>query len=136
MLVTMLDACAYVGSGHVLKIQKLLHMCSERHSDSVSTPSKAPEKSDSGSSSSTSTTSSSTSTSPTSEKPKETKDKDKDKAKEKELEKEKEKMEKERDLFSKQAIAVLGIALMSMGEDISCDMVFRHFGNLVSFLSK
>ena len=35
-------------------------------------------------------------------------------------------------LFSVIAVAVLGIALIAMGEDIGTDMSFRTFGHLVS----
>ncbi len=32
------------------------------------------------------------------------------------------------------AVAVLGIALIAMGEDIGADMTYRSFGHLVSIL--
>ena len=35
-------------------------------------------------------------------------------------------------LLSSTAVAVLGIALIAMGEDIGTDMSFRTFGHLVS----
>lgn len=43
------------------------------------------------------------------------------------------------DLSSQQAVAVLGISLIAMGEDIGSEMAFRTFGHLVSihiFISK
>ena len=31
MATTMVEVCAYAGTGHVLKIQKLLHICSDHY---------------------------------------------------------------------------------------------------------
>jgi len=31
MAITMVEVCAYAGTGNVLKIQELLHICSEHH---------------------------------------------------------------------------------------------------------
>nr|NVI77475.1 regulatory particle non-ATPase 1 [Cucujiformia] len=93
MATTMVDICAYAGTGNVLKVQHLLHICSEHY--------EPPEKEES------------------------TNKKDKDKNKEKE--------DKEKDLSSKQAIAVLGIALISMGEDIGSEMSYRTFGHLLRY---
>nr|MBE5726997.1 regulatory particle non-ATPase 1 [Cucujiformia] len=93
MAMTMVDICAYAGTGNVLKVQQLLHICSE-HYDS-------PEKDDASNK------------------------KDKDKNKEKE--------DKDKDLSSRQAIAVLGIALISMGEEIGSDMAYRTFGHLLRY---
>ncbi|KAF7287448.1 regulatory particle non-ATPase 1 [Rhynchophorus ferrugineus] len=94
MATTMVDICAYAGTGNVLKVQHLLHICSEHYEPSE-----------------------------TSEKDK--KDKDKDKKEKNE--------DKEKDLSARQAIAVLGIALISMGEDIGSDMAFRTFGHLLRY---
>ena len=38
-----------------------------------------------------------------------------------------------KDLSSQQAVAVLGLALVAMGEDIGSEMLFRHFGHLLRF---
>nr|NVI77543.1 regulatory particle non-ATPase 1 [Cucujiformia] len=88
MAVTMVDICAYAGTGNVLKVQHLLHICSEHYES---------EKED-----------------------KNNKDK-------------KDKDDKEKDLSGRQAIAVLGIALISMGEDIGSEMAFRTFGHLLRY---
>ncbi|CAD7006151.1 26S proteasome non-ATPase regulatory subunit 2 [Ceratitis capitata] len=98
MATTMVDICAYAGTGNVLKIQQLLHICSDHY-----------ESSSNGAD----------------EKGKKDKNKEKDKA-------EKEK-ENEKDLSATQAIAVLGIALIAMGEDIGAEMAFRSFGNLLRY---
>ena len=36
-----------------------------------------------------------------------------------------------KDLSSQQAVAVIGLALVAMGEDIGSEMLFRHFGHLL-----
>lgn len=100
MATTMVDICAYAGTGNVLKIQHLLHICSDHYETSSS------DKSDSDSKKSDAA-------------------KEKDKEKEKEL--------KEKDLSSTQAVAVLGIALIAMGEEIGSEMAFRSFGNLLRY---
>lgn len=103
MATTMVEICAYAGTGNVLKVQQLLHICSE-HYESTS------EKSD------------------------DSKDKkDKDKEKDKEAAAQKEKEDREKDLSSTQAIAVIGIALIAMGEEIGAEMAFRSFGNLLRY---
>ena len=39
-----------------------------------------------------------------------------------------------KDLSTQQAVAVLGLALVAMGEDIGSEMLFRHFGHLLRYL--
>jgi 26S proteasome regulatory subunit N1 len=95
---TMVEICAYAGTGNVLKIQHLLHICSE-HYESFN-----PESSGGSSS-----------------------DKNKDQ------QAQKDKDEKEKDLSQCQAVAVLGIALIALGEDIGAEMAFRSFGNLLRY---
>nr|NVI77546.1 regulatory particle non-ATPase 1 [Cucujiformia] len=97
MAVTMVDICAYAGTGNVLKVQHLLHICSEHY--------ESPDKEDNRSG-----------------QDKNAKDKSS-----------KEKEDKEKDLSCRQAIAVLGIALISMGEDIGSEMAFRTFGHLLRY---
>jgi len=46
----------------------------------------------------------------------------------------KDEKKEDKDLSSRQAIAVLGIALIAMGEEIGSEMAFRTFGHLVSAL--
>ncbi|XP_001604992.1 26S proteasome non-ATPase regulatory subunit 2 [Nasonia vitripennis] len=95
MSTTLVEVCAYAGTGNVLKIQHLLHICSEHYE-------------------------------PTNEKEEKSSSKDKDKKEEK-------KEEKEKDLSSRQAIAVLGIALIAMGEEIGAEMAYRTFGHLLRY---
>uniref|UniRef100_A0A672ZT49 26S proteasome non-ATPase regulatory subunit 2 n=1 Tax=Sphaeramia orbicularis TaxID=375764 RepID=A0A672ZT49_9TELE len=81
---TLVDICAYAGSGNVLKVQQLLHICSEHY---------------------------------------EAKDKDKDEDKDKKDKKDKDKKETPADMGSHQGVAVLGIALIAMGEEIGSEML-------------
>lgn len=103
MATTMVEICAYAGTGNVLKVQQLLHICSEHYENTN-------EKSDESS-----------------------KDKSKDKEKDKEAVAQKEKEDREKDLSSTQGIAVIGIALIAMGEEIGAEMAFRSFGNLLRY---
>ncbi|KAM6492451.1 Armadillo-type fold [Amanita muscaria] len=83
------EACAFAGTGNVLKVQAMLHHCDE-HID----------------------------TSP--------------KEKEKEKQDNKEESEQKRDdLF--QAFAVIGIALIAMGEEIGAEMCLRQFNHLMHY---
>ncbi|KRT80458.1 hypothetical protein AMK59_7583 [Oryctes borbonicus] len=95
MAVTMVEICAYAGTGNVLKVQQLLHICSEHYESSDREESRSEKSS-------------------------------KDKSS-------KEKEEKEKDLSGRQAVAVLGIALIAMGEDIGSEMAFRTFGHLLRY---
>ncbi|KAL7991043.1 hypothetical protein Chor_014473 [Crotalus horridus] len=89
---TLVDICAYAGSGNVLKVQQLLHICSE-HFDS----------------------------------------KEKEEEKEKKEKKDKEKKESSADMGAHQGVAVLGIALIAMGEEIGAEMALRTFGHLLRY---
>merc|ERR1712200_245130 len=93
---TLVEICAYAGTGNVLKIQQLLHICSEHYEAE-----KEPEK----------------------------KDKKKDEKKEEEASKE----ETPVDLSGQQAIAVLGLGLIAMGEDIGCEMMYRTLGHFMRY---
>lgn len=95
MSTTLVEVCAYAGTGNVLKIQQLLHICSEHYE-------------------------------PSNEKEDKSERKDKDKKEEK-------KEDKAKDLSSRQAIAVLGIALIAMGEEIGAEMAYRTFGHLLRY---
>ncbi|XP_063243061.1 26S proteasome non-ATPase regulatory subunit 2 [Bacillus rossius redtenbacheri] len=110
---TLVDVCAYAGTGDVLKIQQLLHICSEHYETSEKEDKKEDRKE---------------------KKDKEDKKEDKkdDKKDDKKEEKKDDKKE-EKDLSSKQAVAVLGIALIAMGEEIGSEMAFRTFGHLLRY---
>ena len=104
MASTMVDICAYAGTGNVLKIQSLLHICSEHFE-----PEKDKESNDK----------------------KDKKGKSDDK-KSGEADK-KADSQSPPDLSSQQAVAVIGLALIAMGEDIGMEMLFRHFGHLLRY---
>uniref|UniRef100_A0A672IK07 26S proteasome non-ATPase regulatory subunit 2 n=1 Tax=Salarias fasciatus TaxID=181472 RepID=A0A672IK07_SALFA len=91
---TLVDICAYAGSGNVLKVQQLLHICSEHY---------------------------------------EAKEKEKEEDKDKKDKKDKDKKETPADMGSHQGVAVLGIALIAMGEEIGSEMALRTFGHLLRY---
>merc|ERR1719209_2204947 len=101
--VTLVEVCAYAGTGNVLKIQQLLHICSEHYEQ---------DKGDT-----------------------EKKDKKKDDKKDGEKKDEEEKKEEEGplDLSGQQAVAVLGLGLISMGEDIGSEMLIRTLSHLMRY---
>ena len=87
----------------MLKIQNLLHICSEHYEQPTEEEKKEKEKKKK------------------EEEKKEAEKKDGDK----EGEKKKEEEEKEVDLSLQQMVAVLGLGLIAMGEDIGSEMLFR-----------
>merc|ERR1719462_906379 len=100
--VTLVEVCAYAGTGNVLKIQQLLHICSEHYEQ---------DKGDT-----------------------EKKDKKKDDKKDGEK-KDGDKKEEDGplDLSGQQAVAVLGLGLISMGEDIGSEMLTRTLSHLMRY---
>merc|ERR1712105_256690 len=94
--VTLVEVCAYAGTGNVLKIQQLLHICSEHYEHDKGETEKKDKKKDD-------------------KKDGEKKDGDKKAEEEK-------KEEGPLDLSGQQAVAVLGLGLISMGEDIGSEM--------------
>ncbi|XP_055593587.1 26S proteasome non-ATPase regulatory subunit 2 [Uranotaenia lowii] len=97
MATTMVEICAYAGTGNVLKIQQLLHLCSEHYEPASSETESSASKKDAAATA------------------------------------QKEKEDKEKDLSTCQSVAVLGIALIAMGEEIGSEMAFRSFGNLLRY---
>merc|ERR1719322_1664984 len=96
LAVTLVEICAYAGTGNVLKIQQLLHICSEHYEQDKETP----------------------------------KEKKKDDKKE---DKEEKKEDGPLDLSGQQAIAVLGLGLIAMGEDIGSEMLTRTLSHLIRY---
>lgn len=86
----LVDMCAYAGTGNVLKVQQLLHLCDEHYNSAQ---------------------------------------KEEEKEEKKEGEEKEEKPAKD-DTF--QGLAVIGIALVAMGEEIGAEMTIRQFNHLVS----
>ncbi len=102
MAVTLVDVCAYAGTGNVLKIQALLHKCSEHYE-------------------------------PQSDKDDKNKSNNKKDAEKKDGEKKDDKDDSSPDLSLQQAVSVIGLALIAMGEDIGSEMMFRTFGHLLRY---
>uniref|UniRef100_A0A1Q3FXM4 26S proteasome non-ATPase regulatory subunit 2 n=1 Tax=Culex tarsalis TaxID=7177 RepID=A0A1Q3FXM4_CULTA len=100
MATTMVEICAYAGTGNVLKIQQLLHLCSEHYEPATTESESSSSKKDAAAAAAAA---------------------------------QKEKEDKEKDLSGCQSVAVLGIALIAMGEEIGSEMAFRSFGNLLRY---
>ncbi|OCF58861.1 26S proteasome regulatory subunit N1 [Kwoniella mangroviensis CBS 10435] len=103
---TIVDVCAYAGTGNVLKVQQMLHLCAEHAdkskketSDSDAAPVAAEGEAGGDS---------------------EGEDKDKE---------EKDKV----DSLKYQAFATIGIALIAMGEDVGAEMALRQFQHLMTY---
>lgn len=149
----MCDVCAYACSGNVLKIQKLLHILSEKYEEKVDKVDKAKasmaEKSKSkdhhhhrkdtrrGGNSATSSarrsrrhgsgssSKTATETTPaTAEEPMQVDEQPEAAANE-------DSSPEGFDYHAHQGLAVLGIAIIAMGEEVGLDMAFRMFGHLV-----
>lgn len=112
MACTLVEICAYAGTGNVLKVQQLLHICSEHYDTKDQDNNEKKEDKN---------------------KKKEDKDKKSDKTDKGEKAESKEKEKETLDLSSQQAVAVLGIALVAMGEDIGADMTYRAYGHLLRY---
>ena len=112
MAKTIVEICAYTATGNVLKVQSLLHICSntKENEDAISTPS-----GNTNSSTSSSNTSSSSGSSGSSSK------------------KNSKNYDSSSEFNIQQAIATLGIGLIGMADDISCDMAFRTFGHMLRY---
>jgi 26S proteasome regulatory subunit N1 len=108
----MVEMCAFAGTGNVLKVQEMLHYCDEH----VVEEAEEEKKEEDGGA-----------TAPAASATSQTEAQDGEK-------KEEEKKEKKDDSF--QAFALLGIALVAMGEDIGSQMSLRQFNHLVSLLYK
>ncbi|KAK0406710.1 hypothetical protein QR680_018750 [Steinernema hermaphroditum] len=94
MISTLVDVCAYAGTGNVLKIQSLLHLCAEHYEPKEETKKKK---------------SSGAQAAPSPPVP------------------------QPNDHSMKQAVAVLGIGLIAMGEEIGNQMCQRAFGHLARY---
>lgn len=112
---TLVDICAYVATGNVLKIQQLLHICSENidatkeaakesQTNGTTRDGASAEATTNGSAGASSSTSTSVSSKTT-----------------------------QAEIGVRQAIATIGIGLIALAEDISCEMAFRTFGHLLRY---
>ncbi|VVC86660.1 26S proteasome non-ATPase regulatory subunit 2 [Leptidea sinapis] len=126
---TTLSMCAYAGTGDVLVVQQMLHICS-KHYDTDNEQSSAEDtafkKQDKKESKETTPSSSSASSSKDDKgKSKTSKDKQNKDTKEKEKER-----EANKELSSVQAVATLGVAVIAFAEETGAEMCTRIFGQL------
>jgi 26S proteasome regulatory subunit N1 len=112
----MLEICAYAGTGNVLKIQALLHLCSEYFSDDKGTTSdtKTDNETESGSGAAGS-------------------EGKKGNASDDQESKRSSDPGSVSEPGAHQALAVLGIALIAMGEEIGAEMSLRTFNHLLRY---
>ncbi|KIY48432.1 26S proteasome regulatory complex, non-ATPase subcomplex, Rpn1 subunit [Fistulina hepatica ATCC 64428] len=101
------EACAYAGTGNVLKVQTMLHYCDEHINKDSSSGKEGSSETKEGAASDSGSGNGSTDTS-----------------------KEGDKKPKD-DLF--QAFAVMGVALIAMGEEIGAEMSLRQFNHLMTY---
>lgn len=144
----LVETCSYAGTGNVLKVQKMLHICSERlvkpekeeTADSAEAETEeeevtpeaegeapaAPATPAAAASSSAprvpgaATTAAPTAAAAAAAEPAETAEETEAKAKAKDVG------------LKFQSVAVIGIALIAMGEEVGSEMALRHFQHLVS----
>ncbi|XP_047990980.1 26S proteasome non-ATPase regulatory subunit 2 [Leguminivora glycinivorella] len=125
---TTLSMCAYAGTGDVLVVQQMLHICSKHYdtdneqSSAEDTAFKKTDKKEAKESSGSSSSSSGAGSSK--------EDKNKSKSKDgKSKEKDKEK-EANKELAAVQAVATLGVAVIALAEETGAEMCTRIFGQL------
>lgn len=117
MTATLVDVCAYAGTGNVLKVQEMLHICSEHYEPAPkeSTPSaKGTAKGATGAGNAAAGAAGAEGG-----------------AKQAAESSAAASADVKVDHSSMQSVAVLGIALITMGEDVGSQMVLRTFGHLV-----
>jgi len=115
MASTMVEVCAFAGTGNVLRVQRLLHICSEHHEpqekeDRKESKETAAKKDESAAAAGGAASGSATGTSAVAAS-----------------------SGAQADLSSQQAVAVIGLALIGMGEDIGAEMAFRTLGHLLRY---
>ena len=102
----MVEVCAFAGTGNVLRVQRLLHICSEHYDAPEKEERKEKEstkKEEAGAASAAAGAAASASSA------------------------------QHADLSSQQAVSVIGLALIAMGEDIGAEMALRAFGHLLRY---
>ena len=122
---TLVDVCAYAGTGNVLKIQELLHICSEHHE-----PEKEKDKAAGSAASPPSNAAAAKSAKGSSPGAASAKDGESSTNSKSEAAKS---PTAAGDLSIQQAVATLGIGLIAMGEDIGSGMSARVMGMLMRY---
>jgi len=100
----MVEVCAFAGTGNVLRVQRLLHVCSE-HYDAPEKDERQKDKTDAGAKKNEADASAAAAAAAATA----------------------------ADLSSQQAVSVIGLALIAMGEDIGAEMALRAFGHLLRY---
>ena len=117
MASTMVEVCAFAGTGNVLRVQRLLHICSEHHEPQEKEDRKeskeSTKKEDATATAGAATSAAGSSAAPAAAAAAAT--------------------GVQADLSSQQAVAVIGLALIGMGEDIGAEMAFRTLGHLLRY---
>lgn len=143
-LKVLVNICAFAGTGNVLQIQSLLQMCTAKPKDQSAEEKKLEESEEDqlkkeqpqdteDANESTIPVAESTNGDVEMEAAEDSESKKSEVKKEdtKDEEEEEEPEEEEEELY--QGFAVLGLALIAMGEDIGQDMSFRHFSHLMHY---
>lgn len=129
---TLVDVCAYAATGNVLKIQQLLHICSEKKGSEVAESEPVPTSGTSTSATSASGTVGGSSSGPSTGGA--TSAKGSSPSSSQEAGKEGVSKEAPKTVNSlQQSVATIGIALIAMAEDIGSEMAFRSFGHLLRY---
>jgi 26S proteasome regulatory subunit N1 len=114
----LVDMCSYAGTGNVLKIQQMLHDCTEHLGVDAKDADDEADETDAAAADAAAGAGEGAkeAAAPTAEGSSDDKEKEK---------------EKPNDLF--QAFAVIGIAIVAMGEDVGAEMVLRHMSHLMHY---
>jgi 26S proteasome regulatory subunit N1 len=140
----LVDTCSYAGTGNVLKVQQMLHVLSKRSATSSpeadDTAAAAEDEADADAedievdeSAANSTT---TPVSPTAPRAPEAAATAAEAAPAADAAGDKDKDKEVKDGCNYQSVAVIGIALIAMGEEVGSEMALRHFQHLVSLESR
>lgn len=115
-----LQACAYAGTGNVLKVQEFLAVCGEHPSSAASSSRNASELPESSGEGSRANDSGAANESPSASAMSDSNDSESNSQRIKSAE-------------AEQMVAVLGIAMVAMGEELGAEMSIRAFGHLMQY---
>lgn len=139
-LKVLVNICAYAGTGNVLQIQSLLQMCTAKPTDQAAEEKKLEQSEEDSKPIGNSTTTNDVemedveANEPSNNETNEEEPKDEVKTESKDEPKEETTDEEEEEVDEMyKGFAVLGLALIAMGEDIGQDMVLRHFSHLMHY---
>ncbi|ODV77992.1 26S proteasome regulatory complex, non-ATPase subcomplex, Rpn1 subunit [Suhomyces tanzawaensis NRRL Y-17324] len=132
-LKVLVNICAYAGTGNVLQIQSLLQMCTAKPKDVLAEEKKLEQSEEDQKKTEVKEENKDVEMEDTESSDKKPEEKEKpEEAEEEELDGEdSDDNESDEELY--QGIAVLGLALIALGEDIGQDMSLRHFSHLMHY---